>query len=112
MYSSDLNHGEKPKILLICSPPMLSRSFLAIRGFQNVYFTRNNWLKVSTFEEEIKVKLFINPILFSIGRGCSQTVNCQLSTVNCQLLKHFKVIGQQIVNIIMGRKNELNFYQY
>ncbi|MCC3422628.1 MAG: hypothetical protein JGK12_01555 [Microcoleus sp. PH2017_01_SCD_O_A] len=37
---------------------------------------------------EIKIRLFITPILFLLGRGRSQTVNCQLSTVNCQLLKH------------------------
>ncbi|MCC3433608.1 MAG: hypothetical protein JGK01_08410 [Microcoleus sp. PH2017_03_ELD_O_A] len=34
-------------------------------------------------EEEIKIRLFITPILFLLGRGRSQTVNCQLSTVNC-----------------------------
>ncbi|TAE07589.1 MAG: hypothetical protein EAZ90_25110 [Oscillatoriales cyanobacterium] len=37
------------------------------------------------FEGEIKIRLFITPILFFIGRGRSQTVNCQ--AVNCQLLK-------------------------
>ncbi|WP_293324357.1 hypothetical protein, partial [Microcoleus sp. PH2017_30_WIL_O_A] len=33
------------------------------------------------------IRLFITPILGLKGRGHSQTVNCQLSTVNCQLLK-------------------------
>ncbi|MCC3518794.1 hypothetical protein [Microcoleus sp. PH2017_18_LLB_O_A] len=32
---------------------------------------------------EIKIRLFITPILGLKGRGRSQTVNCQLSTVNC-----------------------------
>ncbi|WP_293147783.1 hypothetical protein [Microcoleus sp. bin48.metabat.b7b8b9.023] len=43
-------------------------------------------MKASRFEGEINIRLFITPILFVIGRGRSQTVNCQLSTVNCQLL--------------------------
>ncbi|WP_293336970.1 hypothetical protein [Microcoleus sp. CAWBG58] len=33
------------------------------------------------FEGEIKIRLFITPILGLIGRGRSQTDNCQLSTV-------------------------------
>ncbi|WP_293239213.1 hypothetical protein [Microcoleus sp. PH2017_32_RDM_D_A] len=32
---------------------------------------------------EIKIRVFITPILGLKGRGRSQTVNCQLSTVNC-----------------------------
>ncbi|MCC3549553.1 MAG: hypothetical protein EAZ90_22050 [Oscillatoriales cyanobacterium] len=60
---------------------------------------------------EIKIRLFITPILGLKGRGYSQTVtgqlrgqartihcpyqrstvNCQLSTVNCQLLKFWAV---------------------
>ncbi|WP_293337198.1 hypothetical protein [Microcoleus sp. CAWBG58] len=35
------------------------------------------------FEGEIKIRLFITPILGLIGRGRSPSVNCQLSTVNC-----------------------------
>ncbi|WP_293337450.1 hypothetical protein [Microcoleus sp. CAWBG58] len=35
---------------------------------------------------EIKIRLFIIPILRFQGRGRSRRVNCQLSTVNCQLL--------------------------
>ncbi|WP_293147873.1 hypothetical protein [Microcoleus sp. bin48.metabat.b7b8b9.023] len=62
-----------------------------------VDFYQNNWFKASPFSEklksdyslpfegDIKVRLFITSILFFLGRGCSQTVNCQLSTVNCQL---------------------------
>jgi CheY-like chemotaxis protein len=34
---------------------------------------------------EIKRRLFITPILFLPGRGRYLAVNCQLSTVNCQL---------------------------
>ncbi|WP_293338126.1 hypothetical protein [Microcoleus sp. CAWBG58] len=34
---------------------------------------------------EIKIRLFVTPILGLTRRGSSQTVNCQLSTVNCQL---------------------------
>ncbi|WP_293359187.1 hypothetical protein [Microcoleus sp. CAWBG24] len=60
-----------------------------------VDFYQNNWFKASPFSEklksdyslpfegDIKVRLFITSILFFLGRGCSQTVNCQLSTVNC-----------------------------
>ncbi|MCC3429373.1 MAG: hypothetical protein JGK08_04665 [Microcoleus sp. PH2017_04_SCI_O_A] len=40
-------------------------------------------MKASPFEGEIKIRLFIAPILFLLGRGRSQTVNCQLSTVVC-----------------------------
>ncbi|WP_293360811.1 hypothetical protein [Microcoleus sp. CAWBG24] len=40
-------------------------------------------MKASPFEGEIKIRLFITPILFLLGRGRFQTVNCQLSTVNC-----------------------------
>ncbi|WP_293146225.1 MULTISPECIES: hypothetical protein [unclassified Microcoleus] len=40
-------------------------------------------MKASPFEGEIKIRLFITSILFLLGRGSSQTVNCQLSTVNC-----------------------------
>ncbi|MCC3468911.1 MAG: hypothetical protein JGK37_23775 [Microcoleus sp. PH2017_06_SFM_O_A] len=36
---------------------------------------------------EIKIRLFITPILGFKGRGRSPSVNCQLSTINCQLLK-------------------------
>ncbi|WP_293336382.1 hypothetical protein [Microcoleus sp. CAWBG58] len=32
---------------------------------------------------EIKIGLLITSILFLLSRGRSQTVNCQLSTVNC-----------------------------
>ncbi|WP_293330863.1 hypothetical protein [Microcoleus sp. CAWBG58] len=39
------------------------------------------------FGVEIKRRRFITPILGIPGRGCRQAVNCQLSTVNCQL-KH------------------------
>ena len=46
-------------------------------------FTRKNWLKASPFEGEIKIRLFITPILFLLGRGRSQTVTGQLSQVNC-----------------------------
>ncbi|WP_293338247.1 hypothetical protein [Microcoleus sp. CAWBG58] len=46
-------------------------------------FTRKNWLIASPFEGEIKIRLLITPILCLLGRDCSQTVNCQLSTVNC-----------------------------
>jgi hypothetical protein len=35
------------------------------------------------FEGEIKIRLFITPILGLPGRGRSQTVNSQQSTVNC-----------------------------
>ncbi|WP_293360103.1 MULTISPECIES: hypothetical protein [unclassified Microcoleus] len=35
---------------------------------------------------EIQIRLFITPIFFLVGRGRSLGVNCQLSTVNCQLL--------------------------
>ncbi|WP_293156446.1 MULTISPECIES: hypothetical protein [unclassified Microcoleus] len=42
-------------------------------------------MKASPFEEEIKIRLFITSILFLLGRGRSPMVNCQLSTVNCQL---------------------------
>ncbi|WP_293335252.1 hypothetical protein [Microcoleus sp. CAWBG58] len=48
-------------------------------------------MKASLFEGEIKIRLFITPILFLLGRGRGRgncqlsTVNCQLSTVNCQL---------------------------
>ncbi|WP_293333787.1 hypothetical protein [Microcoleus sp. CAWBG58] len=45
-------------------------------------------MKASGFDGEIKIRLFITPILGLIGRGLSKTVNCQLSTVNCQLLTH------------------------
>ncbi|TAE19450.1 MAG: hypothetical protein EAZ39_06905 [Oscillatoriales cyanobacterium] len=48
-----------------------------------INITRKNWLKASPCSGEIKIKLFITPILFLLGRGRSQTVNCQLSTVNC-----------------------------
>ncbi|WP_293338905.1 hypothetical protein [Microcoleus sp. CAWBG58] len=34
---------------------------------------------------EIKIRLFITPILGLPGRGRPLAVNCQLSTVNCQL---------------------------
>ncbi|MCC3440515.1 MAG: hypothetical protein JGK01_01585 [Microcoleus sp. PH2017_03_ELD_O_A] len=44
-------------------------------------FTIKNWLKTSPFEREIKIIIFITPILFLLVRGRSQTVNCQLSTV-------------------------------
>ncbi|TAE52174.1 MAG: hypothetical protein EAZ39_06405 [Oscillatoriales cyanobacterium] len=37
------------------------------------------------FEGDIKIRVFITPILRLLGRGSSPTVNCQLSTVNCQL---------------------------
>ncbi|WP_293360049.1 MULTISPECIES: hypothetical protein [unclassified Microcoleus] len=53
-----------------------------IRRLNEVFFARNNWLKASCFEGEIKSRLFINLILFLLGRGRYQTVNCQLSTVN------------------------------
>ncbi len=51
------------------------------------FYTRNNWLKASPFGVEIKIRRFITPILFLLGRDRPQlsTVNCQLSTVNCQL---------------------------
>ncbi|WP_293340379.1 hypothetical protein [Microcoleus sp. CAWBG58] len=39
--------------------------------------------KLEPFEGVIKIRLLITPILFFLGRGFSQTVNCQLSTVNC-----------------------------
>ncbi|WP_293360830.1 hypothetical protein [Microcoleus sp. CAWBG24] len=50
------------------------------------FYTRNNWLKASPFGVEIKIRRFITPILFLLGRDRPQlsTVNCQLSTVNCQ----------------------------
>ncbi|MCC3429748.1 MAG: hypothetical protein JGK01_09385 [Microcoleus sp. PH2017_03_ELD_O_A] len=41
----------------------------------------------NTSEGEIKIRLFITRILGLKGRGRSPSVNCQLSTVNCQLLK-------------------------
>ncbi|MCC3564285.1 MAG: hypothetical protein JGK32_02795 [Microcoleus sp. PH2017_31_RDM_U_A] len=50
-------------------------------GFSLIY--QKNWLKASPFEGEIKIRLFIIPILELKGRGRYQTVNCQLSTVNC-----------------------------
>ncbi|WP_293239632.1 hypothetical protein [Microcoleus sp. PH2017_32_RDM_D_A] len=40
-------------------------------------------MKASPRSGEIKIRLFITPILGLLGRGRSQTVNCQLSTVNC-----------------------------
>ncbi|WP_293239638.1 hypothetical protein [Microcoleus sp. PH2017_32_RDM_D_A] len=40
-------------------------------------------MKASPCSGEIKIRLFITPILGLKGRGGSQTVNCQLSTVNC-----------------------------
>ncbi|MCC3522466.1 MULTISPECIES: hypothetical protein [unclassified Microcoleus] len=36
----------------------------------------------------MKIRLFITPILGLKGRGRSQTVNCQLSTVNLHKLKY------------------------
>ncbi|WP_293152635.1 MULTISPECIES: hypothetical protein [unclassified Microcoleus] len=45
--------------------------------------TIKNCLKASGFEGEIKIRLFITPIIFLLGRGRSPMVNCQLSTVNC-----------------------------
>ncbi|MCC3429306.1 MAG: hypothetical protein JGK08_04295 [Microcoleus sp. PH2017_04_SCI_O_A] len=45
-------------------------------------------MKASGFGVEIKRRRFITPILGLTGRGRPQAVNCQLSTVNCQLLKH------------------------
>ncbi|WP_293239395.1 hypothetical protein [Microcoleus sp. PH2017_32_RDM_D_A] len=43
------------------------------------------------FEGEIKIRLFITPILFLLGRGRSQTV--KRSTVNCQLLSTVEVFS-------------------
>ncbi|WP_293224783.1 hypothetical protein [Microcoleus sp. PH2017_16_JOR_D_A] len=40
-------------------------------------------LKLSTVNCQLSIRLFITPILGLKGRGRSQTVNCQLSTVNC-----------------------------
>ncbi|WP_293359536.1 MULTISPECIES: hypothetical protein [unclassified Microcoleus] len=40
-------------------------------------------MKASPRSGEIKIRLLITPILFLLRRGRSQTVNCQLSTVNC-----------------------------
>ena len=37
----------------------------------------------NTSQGEIKIRLFITPILFLLGRGRSQTVTGQLSQVNC-----------------------------
>ncbi|WP_293330310.1 hypothetical protein [Microcoleus sp. CAWBG58] len=37
------------------------------------------------FEGEIKIRLFITPILFFLGRGRSPSVNYQLSTVEGSL---------------------------
>ncbi|WP_293337914.1 hypothetical protein [Microcoleus sp. CAWBG58] len=37
------------------------------------------------FGVEIKIRGFITPIFRLSGRGCPLAVNCQLSTVNCQL---------------------------
>ncbi|MCC3429871.1 MAG: hypothetical protein JGK01_10270 [Microcoleus sp. PH2017_03_ELD_O_A] len=48
-----------------------------------VSLTRKNWLKASPRSGEIKIRLFITPILFLLGRGRSPSVNCQLPTVNC-----------------------------
>ncbi|WP_293342979.1 hypothetical protein [Microcoleus sp. CAWBG58] len=50
----------------------------------NTKLARNNSLKDSGFGVEIKIRLFITPILGLPGRGCCQLliVNCQLSTVN------------------------------
>ncbi|MFS8117152.1 MAG: hypothetical protein ACMG55_01480 [Microcoleus sp.] len=42
--------------------------------------TRNNWLKASPLKGEIKIRLFITPILFLQ----QSTVNSQQSTVNSQ----------------------------
>ncbi len=57
--------------------------FVGVWDFIAPELTRKNWLKASPFEGEIKIRVFITPILFLLGRGRSQTVNCQLSTVNC-----------------------------
>ncbi|MCC3509735.1 MULTISPECIES: hypothetical protein [unclassified Microcoleus] len=61
----------------------MSKIKTAIIQDRKFTFTENNWLKASPFEGDIKTRLFITPILFLLGRSCSQTVNCQLSTVNC-----------------------------
>ncbi|MCC3594250.1 hypothetical protein [Microcoleus sp. PH2017_28_MFU_U_A] len=45
------------------------------------YFKLRSQAILLTFK--IKIRLFITPILGLLGRGRSQTVNCQLSTVNC-----------------------------
>ncbi|MCC3619155.1 hypothetical protein [Microcoleus sp. PH2017_38_RDM_U_B] len=47
------------------------------------YFKLRSQAILLTFTGEIKIRLFITPILGLKGRGRSQTVNCQLSTVNC-----------------------------
>ncbi|MCC3441423.1 MAG: hypothetical protein JGK01_06320 [Microcoleus sp. PH2017_03_ELD_O_A] len=46
------------------------------------------------FEGEIKIRLFITPILFLLGRGRSQTV--KRSTVNCQLLNSERFLGLRL----------------
>ncbi|MCC3512399.1 MULTISPECIES: hypothetical protein [unclassified Microcoleus] len=48
------------------------------------YFKLRSQAILLTFTiKKIKIRLFITPILGLLGRGRSQTVNCQLSTVNC-----------------------------
>ncbi|MCC3428836.1 MAG: hypothetical protein JGK01_03040 [Microcoleus sp. PH2017_03_ELD_O_A] len=54
----------------------------------------------------MKIRLFITPILFLLGRGRSQTVNCQLSTVNCQLstvnCQLLKVSPEFQINVLLS----------
>ncbi|TAE57129.1 MAG: hypothetical protein EAZ88_02495 [Oscillatoriales cyanobacterium] len=56
---------------------------MAIVAHPNAYVS----LAMTYLPERIKIRLFITPILFLLGRGRSQTV--KRSTVNCQLLKYF-----------------------
>ncbi|WP_293338150.1 hypothetical protein [Microcoleus sp. CAWBG58] len=59
-------------------------------------FTKKNGLKASSFEGEIKQNyslLFTVSFLGLLGRGRYLPVNCQLSTVNCQLFKDNHNLG-------------------